>query len=75
MGHLGPPGQRVVVSTADRDFVEDRRGVSPRDAAYQGGRRMVALFSRTAAGEIDEAEAYVKNLVQQKCYVTRCLLS
>ncbi|MEM6107132.1 bifunctional nitrate reductase/sulfite reductase flavoprotein subunit alpha [Mycobacterium sp. 050272] len=54
MGYMGPglPGQRVVTSAADRDFVEDQWGVPRGTLRTEVGTGTVDMFSRMANGEI-----------------------
>jgi sulfite reductase (NADPH) flavoprotein alpha-component len=54
MGYMGPglPGQRVVTSVADRDFVEDQWGIPRGSLRDEVGTGTVDMFSRMADGEI-----------------------
>jgi sulfite reductase (NADPH) flavoprotein alpha-component len=54
MGYLGPglPGQRSVLSTDDRKFVEQRWGLEPGTIRTEFGPGAVDMFERLAAGEI-----------------------
>ncbi|SOX54977.1 Nitrate reductase, partial [Mycobacterium ahvazicum] len=54
MGYMGPglPGQRVVTSAADRDFVEDQWGIPRGTLRTEVGTGTVDMFSRMANGEI-----------------------
>ncbi|WP_035857327.1 bifunctional nitrate reductase/sulfite reductase flavoprotein subunit alpha [Cryptosporangium arvum] len=57
MGYMGPglPGQRSVVSAADRAFVEDRWGLPPETIPASGGAGTIDLFRRMADGEVKAA--------------------
>ncbi|KTT57863.1 reductase [Pseudomonas oryzihabitans] len=54
MGYMGPglPGQRSVLSAADRAFVEQAWGVAPGTLHTRLGRGTVALFEDLAAGKV-----------------------
>lgn len=54
MGYMGPglPGQRSVVSAADRDFVEDQWGIPHGSLRTDVGSGTIDMFSRMADGEI-----------------------
>ncbi|MET0901484.1 MAG: bifunctional nitrate reductase/sulfite reductase flavoprotein subunit alpha [Mycobacterium sp.] len=54
MGYMGPglPGQRSVLSAADREFVETKWGLAPETIRTDVGPGAVDLFERLAAGEI-----------------------
>ncbi|WP_323118981.1 bifunctional nitrate reductase/sulfite reductase flavoprotein subunit alpha [Burkholderia alba] len=54
MGYMGPglPGQRSVMSAADRRFVEDAWGIAAGTLRPETGRGTVDLFGRMAAGDI-----------------------
>jgi NADPH-dependent sulfite reductase flavoprotein alpha-component len=54
MGYMGPglPGQRAVLSAADRQFVEARWGLEPDTIRTDHGPGAVDMFERLAAGEI-----------------------
>ncbi|KUZ64859.1 reductase [Burkholderia ubonensis] len=54
MGYMGPglPGQRSVLSDADRQFVEDRWQVPRGTLRTETGHGTVDLFERMAAGDI-----------------------
>ncbi|MGW9265392.1 molybdopterin-dependent oxidoreductase [Gordonia terrae] len=54
MGYMGPglPGQRSVVSAADRDFVEDIWGVPAGTLRTDVGGGTIDMFQRMADGEI-----------------------
>ncbi|MEE6140086.1 bifunctional nitrate reductase/sulfite reductase flavoprotein subunit alpha [Mycobacterium sp. 050128] len=54
MGYMGPglPGQRVVTSAPDREFVEDQWGIPRGTLRTEVGTGTVDMFSRMANGEI-----------------------
>ncbi|MEE3849138.1 bifunctional nitrate reductase/sulfite reductase flavoprotein subunit alpha [Gordonia sp. LSe1-13] len=54
MGYMGPglPGQRAVLSEADRAFVEDVWGLEPGTIRSDVGGGTIDMFSRMADGEI-----------------------
>ncbi len=54
MGYMGPglPGQRSVLSEADRVFVEDRWGVPRGTLRTEVGTGTIDMFEKMAAGEI-----------------------
>ena len=54
MGYMGPglPGQRSVLSAADREFVEQRWGVPPGTIRSDVGPGTIDMFSRMADGGI-----------------------
>ncbi|WP_067976370.1 bifunctional nitrate reductase/sulfite reductase flavoprotein subunit alpha [Mycolicibacter icosiumassiliensis] len=54
MGYMGPglPGQRSVVSAADRDFVEDIWGIPRGSLRTEVGAGTIDMFSRMAEGQI-----------------------
>ena len=54
MGYMGPglPGQRSVLSTEDRAFVEDLWGVPAGSIRTEVGRGTIEMFERMAAGDI-----------------------
>lgn len=54
MGYMGPglPGQRAVLSAADREFVETKWGLAPDTIRTDVGPGAVDMFERLAAGEI-----------------------
>ncbi|RZS90954.1 sulfite reductase (NADPH) alpha subunit [Motilibacter rhizosphaerae] len=57
MGYMGPglPGQRAVLSEADRSFVERAWGVAPGTIRQEFGRGTIDMFERMAAGDIKAA--------------------
>lgn len=57
MGYMGPglPGQRSVVSPADRAFVEEAWGLEPGTIRDEVGRGTIDLFEQLAAGEVRAA--------------------
>ncbi len=54
MGYMGPglPGQRVVTSAADREFVEDQWGIPRGSLRTEVGAGTIDMFSRMADGKI-----------------------
>ncbi|CAN3129595.1 molybdopterin-dependent oxidoreductase [Mycobacterium sp. smrl_JER01] len=54
MGYMGPglPGQRTVLSAADRAFVEDQWGLEPGTVRTDVGPGTVELFRQLATGDI-----------------------
>ncbi|MGW5522151.1 molybdopterin-dependent oxidoreductase [Gordonia sp. NPDC003950] len=54
MGYMGPglPGQRSVLSEADRDFTEDAWGLPRGTIRAEVGRGTIDMFEKMAAGEI-----------------------
>ena len=54
MGYMGPglPGQRSVLSAADRAFIEDRWGLPPNTIRGDVGVGTIGMFERMAAGDI-----------------------
>jgi len=54
MGYMGPglPGQRSVLSDADRAFVEQQWGLEPGTLRIEVGTGTIDMFERMAAGEI-----------------------
>lgn len=54
MGYMGPglPGQRVVLSPADRAFVEERWGLAPDTIRGEVGPGTVEMFRKMADGDI-----------------------
>ncbi|MFC7448470.1 molybdopterin-dependent oxidoreductase [Rhodococcus daqingensis] len=54
MGYMGPglPGQRSVISEADREFVEDRWRIPRGSLRTEVGGGTIEMFGRMAAGEI-----------------------
>ncbi len=54
MGYLSPglPGQRSVMSSEDRDFVEDQWGIPRGSLRTEVGTGVIDMFSRMAAGQI-----------------------
>ncbi len=54
MGYMGPglPGQRSVLSAADRAFVEDQWGIPRGSLRTEVGAGAIDMFSRMAAGQI-----------------------
>ncbi|BCI87092.1 hypothetical protein NIIDMKKI_22980 [Mycobacterium kansasii] len=54
MGYMGPglPGQRSVLSAADREFVEQQWGIAHGSLRTDVSAGVVDMFSRMAAGDI-----------------------
>ncbi|OBK48633.1 reductase [Mycobacterium kubicae] len=54
MGYMGPglPGQRSVISSADREFVEDRWGIPRGSLRTEVSDGVIDMFSRMADGHI-----------------------